>query len=173
MLFYLQMIDGPEDRLKFEKVYIAYRGLMFHVAAQILENEQDAEDAVHDAFVSIAKSISKISDLESPKTKAYVVTIVESRAIDLYRKNKRNQSVPLDEELEGVPVEYHGDNGLARCMAKLPARYREFLLLKYAQGFENRELARQFGLSMDALYKLDQRAKARLRNLCEAEGVLL
>ena len=69
-------------------------------------------------------------------------------------------------------MEYHGDNGLARCMAKLPARYREFLLLKYAQGFENRELARQFGLSMDALYKLDQRAKARLRNLCEAEGVL-
>ena len=57
-------------------------------------------------------------------------------------------------------------------MAKLPARYREFLLLKYAQGFDNRELAAQFGLSMDAIYKLDQRARAKLRTLCEAEGVL-
>lgn len=172
MLIYLQMIEGPEDRLKFEQVYLTYRGLMFHIAEQVLGNEQDAEDAVHDAFVSIAKNISKISEPERPKTKAYVVTIVESRAIDLYRKKKRHPSVPLNEELEGVPVEYHGDNGLAKCMAKLPARYREFLLLKYAQGFDNRDLARLFGLSMDAVYKLDQRARAKLRGLCEAEGVL-
>ena len=172
MLIYLQMIDGPEDRSKFEQLYLAYRGLMYYIAESILGNEQDAEDAVHDAFASVAKNISKISEPERAKTKAYLVTIVESKAIDLYRRKKRYQSVQLSEELEGFPIEYEGDNGLARCMAKLPARYREFLLLKYAQGFDNRELAAQFGLSMDAIYKLDQRARAKLRTLCEAEGVL-
>ena len=50
MIIYLQMIDTPEDRSKFEQIYLEYRGLMFHVANEILHNEQDAEDAVHQAF---------------------------------------------------------------------------------------------------------------------------
>lgn len=172
MLIYLQMIDGPEDQSKFEQLYLTYRGLMYYVAESILRNEQDAEDAVHDAFVYVAKNISKISDPNHPKAKAFLVTVVESKAIDLYRKKKRHPSVQLDEELEGFPIEYEGDNNLAQCMAKPPARYRDFLLLKYAQGFDNRDLAAQFGLSMDAIYKLDQRARAKLKTLCEEEGVL-
>ena len=50
MMIYLQMIDTPEDRSKFEFLYMEYRGLMFHVANKILHNEQDAEDTVHQAF---------------------------------------------------------------------------------------------------------------------------
>ena len=50
MLIYLQMIDTPEERSKFELLYREYRGLMFHVANRILENDQDAEDAVHQAL---------------------------------------------------------------------------------------------------------------------------
>lgn len=55
MIVYLQMIDTPEDRSKFEQIYLEYRGLMFHVANEILHNEQDAEDTVHQAFVNVAK----------------------------------------------------------------------------------------------------------------------
>ena len=65
MLIYLQMIDGPEDQSKFEQLYLTYRGLMYYVAESILRNEQDAEDAVHDAFVAVAKNISNISEPES------------------------------------------------------------------------------------------------------------
>ena len=50
MLIYLQMIDTPEERSKFEQIYLEYKGLMFHVAYDILHNEQDAEDAVHQGF---------------------------------------------------------------------------------------------------------------------------
>ncbi|MBM6722656.1 hypothetical protein [Pseudoflavonifractor phocaeensis] len=50
MIVYLQMIDTPEDRSKFEQIYLEYRGLMFHVANEILHNEQDAEDTVHQAL---------------------------------------------------------------------------------------------------------------------------
>jgi RNA polymerase sigma-70 factor (ECF subfamily) len=122
--------------------------------------------------VAVAKNISNISEPERAKTKAYLVTIVESKAIDLYRRKKKHPSVQLNEEIEGVRIEYEGDNDLAKCLAKLPARYRQFLLLKYAQGFDNRELAEQLDLSMDAIYKLDQRARAKLKALCEEEGVL-
>ena len=63
MIIYLQMIDAPEDKHKFEILYMKYRGLMFYIANQILTNKQDAEDAVHTAFVSIAENIQKIDNL--------------------------------------------------------------------------------------------------------------
>ena len=77
MLLYLAAIQEPEDREKFRVLYTNYRGLMFHVAYEILHNEQDAEDAVHHAFVKIAENIKKITDPVCPKTHSYVVTIVE------------------------------------------------------------------------------------------------
>ena len=60
MLVYLMMIDSQEDQSKFEKVYLTYRGLMYHVAYKILNNKHDAEDAVHSAFIKIAENIQKI-----------------------------------------------------------------------------------------------------------------
>lgn len=62
MIIYLQMLETPEEKSKFEQLYLEYKGLMFHVAYEILHNEQDAEDAVHQAFVKIAENIKKIDD---------------------------------------------------------------------------------------------------------------
>ena len=69
-------------------------------------------------------------------------------------------------------MDYHGDDGLARCILALPARYREWILLKYDHGYETAELAALLGLSLDAAYKLDQRAKKKLEALCREEGLL-
>lgn len=60
MLIYLQMLETPEEKSLFEQIYLEYRGLMYHVAYEILHNEQDAEDAVHQAFIKIAENIKKI-----------------------------------------------------------------------------------------------------------------
>lgn len=89
MIVYLQMIDTSEDRSKFEQLYLEYRGLMFHAANQILHNEQDAEDAVHQAFLSIAQHIQNIDQPISSKTRCYVVTITENKAIDQYRRRQK------------------------------------------------------------------------------------
>lgn len=71
MIIYLQMIESDEDKSKFEQLYIMYKGLMFHVAMKILKNEFDAEDAVHQAFLSLIENLKKISDVKCPKTRAY------------------------------------------------------------------------------------------------------
>ena len=115
MIVYLQMIDTPEDRSKFEQIYLEYRGLMFHVANEILHNEQDAEDTVHQAFVNVAKNMEKIGVPNCPKTKGYVVTIVENKAIDLYRRRKRRQALELDDDACGIQVVYEGENTLTAC----------------------------------------------------------
>ena len=71
MIIYLQMIESDEDKSKFEQLYIMYKGLMFHVAMKILKNEFDAEDAVHQAFLSLIENLKKISDVKCPKTRTY------------------------------------------------------------------------------------------------------
>lgn len=68
MLIYLQVIETEEDKSKFEDIYLEYRGLMYYVAYKRLHHEQDAEDAVHHAFMKIAENITAI-DPVSPKTK--------------------------------------------------------------------------------------------------------
>lgn len=104
MFVYLMMMDSQEDQSKFEKVYLTYRGLMYHVAYKILNNEHDAEDVVHSAFIKVAENIQKIGDPVCPKTQNYVVTIVENKAIDLYRANKRKNSSLYLDEISGIDV---------------------------------------------------------------------
>ena len=172
MLVYLQMIETPEQQWKFETIYLENRQMMYALAYRILHNQEDAEDAVHQAFVKIAENISKIFDPKCPKTRAYIVTIVENQAIDLYNSKKRHPHLPFEEAVAGMTVEYHGDNGLAACMAKLPANYRHILLLKYHHGYTTREAAKLLGITLSNASKLDQRAKAKLEMLCKEAQLL-
>jgi RNA polymerase sigma-70 factor (ECF subfamily) len=80
--------------------------------------------------------------------------------------------VALIEEIQGVEMPYEGDDAIAKCILRLPARYRDFLLLKYDQGYENKELEKILGLSPSAVRKLDQRARDKLEEFCKKEGVL-
>ena len=168
----LAMVEGPEEQSKFRALAARYERLMFHVARQILPNEQDAEDAVQEAFLAIAKNFSKISAVDSPKTKAFVVIVTESKAIDIARKNARQgQQVPL-EDLPGLSVPAQGEDSLTQCILRLPGRYREFFRLKYELGYSTREAGQLMGLSWAAARKLEQRAKEKLRALCQEEGIL-
>ena len=117
MIIYLAAIDAPEDRDTFVALYETYRNLMFHVAHKILRNEADAEDAVHDAFVTVAEKIQIFSSLERHKTRSLLVTIVEHKAIDLYRKKQRRGEAPLVEEISGIDPGPQGKSGEESLLA--------------------------------------------------------
>ena len=172
MLVYIQMIDGPEEKDKFERLYLKYRDLMFYIANKILQNQQDAEDAVHATFLSIAENMEKVSTPDCPKTKGYIVTITENKAIDLYRKKKRHPKVTLLEETAGLEVSYEGSHAIARCFSILPARDRDILMLRYRYGYTAREIAKMLNLSEANANKRIQRAKEKLEKLCKEEGLL-
>lgn len=171
MIMYLSMIDSPEDRSKFERLYTEYRDVMYYVAVKILQNEQDAEDAVHQAFLKIAEKIEIVDGTICSRTRGYVITIVENKAIDMYRYKQKHQTLELKEDA-GVVIEYDGPNILTKCMAKLPAKQRQVLLLKHYHGLSSKEVAQKMGLSEANVNKIDQRAKQKLRALCEKEGIL-
>lgn len=168
MLIYLASIETGAGKSKFVQIYEAYQGLMFHTAFRLLRQPEDAEDAVHEAFLYLAKNISKISEPVSQKTKAYVVLIVESRAIDQLRRRQRRPTVPL-EDWQGIETPPMGEDRLADCMLRLPAAERQVLWLKYYHGYELKEMGPMLGLSYDAVARLHRKAKDHLRELYEEE----
>lgn len=172
MMIYLQMIETEEERSKFERIYTEYRGLMYHIAFKVLQQEQDAEDAVHLAFVSIAENISIIEE-PGPKMKSYTSIIVENKAINILNRRQRLPFSPLEQEEMGITVEYDGSNGLIACINQLPALQRQVIWLKYNYGYSLREIADMLQISHAWASKLDQRAKAKLRELCIKEGYTL
>lgn len=56
LILYMSFIDDEIHRRLFEEIYMTYRKQMFLVARAVLSNDSDAEDAVHDVFLKIAKS---------------------------------------------------------------------------------------------------------------------
>lgn len=170
MLIYLSMIESQDDRHKFERIYARYRNLMYHVAYRILGNPQDAEDAVHQAFVSIIQNIHKFVQIDCPETRSFIVIMTERKAIDLIRIRHSEKILPLNEDLVGLEIPAPGDHGLADALAKLPVRYREVLLLRFDSGYSTRELAKMLGLTESGVRKLIGRAKDVLRHILEEDG---
>ena len=172
MLIYLQMIETPEEKSKFEAIYLKHADYMYRVAFAILHNPQDAEDAVHYAFVKIAENIKNVDVPVCLKTRGYVVTIVRNRAIDIYRKKQAHPQAEYRDAIKGVQVEYDGDNQVAACIMKLNERQRNVLILKHHHGYDLHEIAKMLGVTYRNALQIEQRAKVKLRALCEEEGIL-
>lgn len=173
MLIYLQMIESEEDKVKFEQIYFAYRQKMYAVAYSILRNRSDAEDAVHQAFVSIIENLHNVHKIGCPESTSYIVVITERKALDILRERKRLSPAGLIEELSGVEIALPIDGGLADAVAKLPAQYRELILLRFAYGYSTREIGAILGKSPGTVQRQLWRAKDALQKQLEKMGVPL
>lgn len=162
MLGYLQMLDTEEQRCRFEEIYLTYRELLFYVANRILQNQQDAEDAVHQTFLKLAEHMELIPEGPCIRTRALAVTVAERTAIELYRRRRAH---PM-EDIDLLPLFYEreieADGTLAAAIAALPPRYREVLLLKYYHGYRDRETAAFLGTTPGNVRRLISRAKKKL-----------
>lgn len=176
MFVYLAMIESPDGRSKFEIIYTLYKQLMYYIANSILDNTADSEDIVHDAFLKIIEILDKIDNPHSPQTRSLVVTITENKAIDLYRRRKNHIIIPFAEEHLGSPEQSKIDQipdqeVVAKAILSLPGRYREVLLLRYAQGYSMDEIAIILSMTKENVKKTIQRARKRLEEALSTEEV--
>lgn len=170
MFIYLQMIETDEDKSKFEEIYKAYRNLMYYIAYSRMHHEQDSEDVIHHVFVRIAENIKKIEPV-SPKTKQYIVTMVDNRVTDVFRARGRHPIVEYNDELQNnLSVVKDGEDLLTECILKLPYQQRMVIWLKYHHGYSLREIAKMLGISLVWAQKIDQRAKKKLEELYTEGG---
>ena len=162
------MIRSEKDREKLEQLYFQYRNLMYYLAFRITKNQEDAEDAVHQAFIYTIENLEKVGPVSDGRTRSFLSIITEHKAIDLARKRRPVYELSAAEyELAG----YLPDDGdeLLQAMAKLPKRYQDLLLLRYDNGYSVHELAKMFDMSYVATRKQLWRAKAALRKILPKE----
>ena len=88
-IIYLAMLGSIEDEKKFEQLYVKYRDLMVYIANQILNDKHLSEDAVHHAFLKIINHMDGIEEIDSHKTKNFLVIVVRNLAKTMYMKRKR------------------------------------------------------------------------------------
>lgn len=173
--FYLTLVDGAEEKSKFEQIYIHYRALMLSRAYEILRDTGLAEDAVHNAFIRILQNIDKLDEVESPRTKGFVMIVTENVAKTMYAKNMRQKVVPLDEAhrstvstaevAEGkINAEY-----VAQKIRELPEQYSRVMILRYLNQLTDREIASALSLSEAAVRKRLERARRELGRLLGEE----
>lgn len=173
LIFYLQMLDTPEEKVRFEQIYQRYRSLMYHVADSVLHNCQDAEDAVHNAFLRIIKHFSKFRNTPSEDLAPQVVVITRNEAISILRK-KRDMA-PLEDwdgsaETWDTIANYHA---LVESFTRLPQTYRAVMEMKLLSGYSDGEIAAKLGLSKTAVSTRISRGRQLLRDIVEREGFLM
>ncbi len=175
MVIYLAMMENEADQSKFTQIYKLYHKTMFYTAQRILGDGKDTEDIVHDAFIKIIEILYQIEEIECPKTRNLIVTIVERKAIDLYRRRKNKPMLSLDALLINVPsadeiAAIPGKSDLSKALALLPTVSRQLLLLRYYHGYSEKEIAELLSMSYDAVRKGMQRARERLEKTMREHG---
>ena len=174
MLIYLSMIESGEDKRKFEKLYKEYRQIMFYIANRILRDEYLSEDVVHQSFIRIMKNLDKIGEVESRKTKAFVIVVVENIAIDFYRKRSKENRVSFDEVEIYISDVIEEDNlvlsHIEEAILKLPINYSSVLRLKYSQGYSNKEIADILSISEANVRQRISRGKKKLQEILSEGG---
>lgn len=173
LILYLQMLDTPEEKIRFEQVYLKYRSLMYHVANRILHNRQDAEDAVHNAFLRIIKHFSKFQNTPVKELAPQIVVIARNEAISLLRKKR---DVPLPENWEAfseTTEDVSNYHALLDTFASLPETYRAAIEMKLLLGYSDGEIAAKLGLTKTAVSVRISRGRQLLRDIVEREGFLM
>lgn len=172
----------PPERERIQDLYTRYRASMYRVAFSVLHNEAQAEDAVQQAFVSLIQSSQKLNKISADKLPGYVVIVVRNAAINLYRKNKRSNAVPLEDYMEaaedGESVEelVLREDTIARlrqAIRELPPIYADTMTLRYQRDFSIGEIAALLGVSEGTVRARLHEGKERLIKLLgkEAEPV--
>lgn len=165
----LALIEDISEKEKFEQLYWQYKDLMFYCAHKRLHDVQLAEDAVNISFLHAAKNMSMVGEVASARTKRLMVTIAERTAINLYHKAQKeyNRTVRMEDVESMVCTSEESDRMIAEAILELPLPYRQAIVLKYSQGYNNREIAAILDCSVAKVEKLLARGKKQLAKQLE------
>ena len=169
---YLSALETDEDKAEFENLYIKYKQRMYAVAYKILNNVEDAEDAVHNAFLKIADKFEIIKGFSCQELQSYIVIIIRNTSINIYRKNKRDSEylAELDDNHLTVNVNFFENidrNELIQTISSLPLIYKDILFLHYVNKYTTKEISKMLDISLDTVWKRIERAKKLLKQEIE------
>ncbi len=175
------------DTWAFAELVQAHQQFAYHIALRALNNTQDAEDIVQDAFVKAWKSLKSFRNDSRFRTWLYriVMNLCYSQLPKLRKDiNSLDQDLfhfeLMDTSLEMDPViRLEGKETLIFIQQQikyLPDQYRIMLLLRYQQGCSYAEISEILDVPLGTVKTGIFRARERLKDAVyqyQEESVLL
>ena len=156
------------DRDAYYRIYKLYSRSMYNLSYRITGREEDAEDALQEAFISAFKNLD--SYRADATFGAWLKRIVVNKAINVLKKRRHDELMPEDEQWdvaeEEAPSNYKEELTIERvkkAIEELPDGYRSVLSLYLLEGYDHQEIAEIMGITESTSKSQLNRAKGKLR----------
>ena len=179
MLVFLALLDTADERDKFTRLYNKYKYFMWYIAKNVLGDEYLAEDAVHEAFLTVIHHLNKINEEEDGKTKSFLASVVRCRAIDILRKKNKAEVIVFEEaeeylsDNEEILEQYISEDNyqsLLKCISMLDEKYRVVFEMKYVHEMSDKETASILGITPKNVNVRMYRARKKLQEMLRKEA---
>jgi RNA polymerase sigma factor (sigma-70 family) len=157
------------SRIAQRDLYYKYCDAMFTVAYRIVNNRDDAHDALQDAFIQVFRDIGQYRF--DSTLGAWIKTIVVRTSLRLLSKNRNMSFADMDEahsdEMILIPDTLNSEY-LEKVILSLPDGYRTVFLLTEVEGYTHEEAANILGISTGTSKSQLHHAKKMLKNRLSA-----
>ncbi|MFM8912141.1 MAG: RNA polymerase sigma factor [Flammeovirgaceae bacterium] len=162
------------DRQSHYELYKLYSRTMYNVGYRIVNNEDEANDVLQEAFISAFHNLE--SYRQESSFGAWLKRIVVNKAINCLHK-RRTERLPeheqwdIKEELDPDPFEGFpfSVEKVRAAIAALPDGYRSVLSLYLLEGYDHSEIAEILGITESTSKSQFNRSKKKLKELLESE----
>ncbi len=173
------------DESAFEQLVREHGSRMLATARRILASEEDAREAVQEAFLSAFRGLNRFAG--GSRLGTWLHRIAINAALMRLRSLKRRHETPIDDLLPPYTAAGHfaeppeawaeaasesllreeSKEVVLRKIGELPDPYRIALLLRDIEGLSNQELAEALGVSVNAAKIRVHRARQALKTLLD------
>jgi len=169
----------------YETLVRTYGGRMLTAARRILARDEDAQEAVQEAFLSAFRAIDRFEGQSRIGTWLHRIAINAAlmRLRSIQRREERTledllpswggdghfaeQPSSWGEAADGAALRDESREVVRRKIAELPDNYRIALVLRDIEGLSNDELAEALGVTVNAAKIRVHRARQALRTLLD------
>ncbi|HZI60880.1 MAG TPA: sigma-70 family RNA polymerase sigma factor [Pyrinomonadaceae bacterium] len=155
-----------------ETLFQAHHGRVFRTAQRITGSAADAEDVLQNVFLRLVKGQDDYDLSRNPE--AYLSRAAINASLDLLRSRSRSKVVGLDDvNTEALtsgfrnPEVTHADRELQtlvrQAVSRLGKTAGEMFVLRYYEGFDNKEIAVLLNTSPLVVGVVLHRARTKLR----------
>jgi RNA polymerase sigma-70 factor (ECF subfamily) len=172
-------VDKVQLDQEFSELYKAHLRDVYSYAYYRVGNHHDAEDLTEQTFLQAYRHYERAqSESNGRPLRPWLIRIAHNLAANLYRDRARKPQTAIEDT--GTLSAMHttedlveGRDELARILEgvkELPDDRRDALIMRFALGMDNREIARAMGRTDGATKVLIHRAIKQLEEIVVARG---
>ncbi|MEZ4909120.1 MAG: RNA polymerase sigma factor [Saprospiraceae bacterium] len=160
-----------KERWAQKHLYEEYYGVLMPICQRYAENDQEAEDILHESFIKIFNNIENYETNTS--LKSWMSKIVVNTAIDNYRKNFKKKTVSLDHtyNIKGDEISVLQKmtiDDIIAAIQKLTDIYRTIFNMYVIEGYSHKEIANILKISESTSRSNLVKARKKLKQILAA-----